>query len=1032
MNSVPATPWHRASYDRFLHRRLPDLLASRPGLVGCRAEYTSDSTCRIALQARAGEHDFEVVYGSVPAPDEEGVFRVAGLDIESRPILVPAGAWSERVSGDGAPVVVSPLARADDLSQARIDCVGEQLYDFVADRLGQLPGEIALDEELLRTLAPVAAWVRAFLAESAQRLNDTNYLDRATHLRRLLIPDMESVFTPGHFGRTCMFETPEGPNVGRVLTISRGTEIRESRLVIVDDDPVAGLGLTAACIPFLEHDDGNRVLMGANMMRQWLPASESEPALIQTGYEPAEADFWCGRNLLTAYLSWDGYAFEDSLVVSESAARKLACPQPLEPGDKLSDRHGIKGVVSRVFPDGDMPHLADGTPVELIFSVSGLPSRWSMGPLREAALSHVARQHGRAAIIPPYGAPSDDELREQLRAADLPENGMFNLVDGDTSLRRSATAGWVYWGCLNHLARGKLHAATSPGDRAQRLGQMATQALREAGAEAVIQELTNTYSANRDDAASLGERVAAGTLQPSLPPAPGFDNLASRLAIAGIGVEVGDDGVTFFLHNESAETLELSQPVPHPWLPDRNLDTIGIDGDLLPYDRVEDANARLAQLVDGGAPESLVDEARERLSLAVSSYCDELVAPGHLTFDTPVQFSGRAVLVPGPDLPVDQLGLPEDLAWTLFGPQVSTELDEGDSVQQRSKSAREALALVMADAWVILNRPFSIEPVTMLAFQPVLCPGNAIRVHPLASQLMDADFDGDQGAVYVPLTPGAICEAREKLSIAGHLRRDPDLVADLCPGKDALYGLASLSRSAAGRESIAATIDAEPELSDGIWTRHGVIRSLRALIARSGTDAALAAADALMRLGFTAARREGASLGPFLGTSLELPGAPAGNDFDQWQAYMEEARGLVARFRDYDDDDVGAVCLLSHSGARATTHQVASLFAPGGPVRDATGGLFFVRHCWREGLTAPEVQARVVGARRGLATMHAQVAALERENDIRSRAGGYGVLSRARRCNRPGIAFARAALRGEIDPLSDDYARLFVGLAPPC
>ena len=243
-----------------------------------------------------------------------------------------------------------PVADRDDLSEARISCLGDRLSAFVESRLGLVPGDAALDRTLVRTLAPLRDWFHAFLASAAEPLDSTNWLARAVHLRRILIPDRQEVFTPGHFGRTCPFETPEGPNIGRVLTISRGADIRDGRLVIVDGEPPSGLGMSSACVPFLDHDDGNRVLMGVNMMRQWVPPEEREAALVRTGLEPQTPDFWCGPNLLTALVSWDGDAFEDAVLVSRSCARKLACPEPLEPGDKRSNRHGIKAVVSRVAP----------------------------------------------------------------------------------------------------------------------------------------------------------------------------------------------------------------------------------------------------------------------------------------------------------------------------------------------------------------------------------------------------------------------------------------------------------------------------------------------------------------------------------------------------------------------------------------------------------------------------------------------------------------------------------------------------------
>jgi len=137
-------------------------------------------------------------------------------------------------------------------------------------------------------------------------------------------------------------------------------------------------------VPFLEHIDVARTTFGMNMMRQWMTPRKSsgtdaerststyperlretlsagkhdvtpEPALVTTGQEPDETDFWGGYNLLTAFVMWDGDSFEDALVISASAAAKMAFPVPVEVGDKINNRHGFKGVVSRILPDNQMP-----------------------------------------------------------------------------------------------------------------------------------------------------------------------------------------------------------------------------------------------------------------------------------------------------------------------------------------------------------------------------------------------------------------------------------------------------------------------------------------------------------------------------------------------------------------------------------------------------------------------------------------------------------------------------------------------------
>ena len=149
---------------------------------------------------------------SNPLPDDEGVFRVAGIEVAIFP-----SAQSDRQTrtyADPTNMVVVPVADCDDLSEAKVKCVGKRLHEFVETRLGQIPPDVEVDATILRSLAPLDSGVRAFLSQSAQVLSATNLLDRETHLRRLLVPNREEVFTLGHYGRVCSFETPEGPNVG--------------------------------------------------------------------------------------------------------------------------------------------------------------------------------------------------------------------------------------------------------------------------------------------------------------------------------------------------------------------------------------------------------------------------------------------------------------------------------------------------------------------------------------------------------------------------------------------------------------------------------------------------------------------------------------------------------------------------------------------------------------------------------------------------------------------------------------------------
>ncbi|MGH2509458.1 MAG: hypothetical protein ACRDHZ_18935, partial [Ktedonobacteraceae bacterium] len=419
-----ATPWHKASFDNFLNERLPQLLAQQVPLIGYERKTSDTSTCQITLTLATSVGEIQVTYVDLPQPDQAGIFTIKGTSL-----------------------VVVPYATSDDLEQAEIFCVGEQLYAYIQQRLGKAPDDLSWDAALAKAWLPLDLWLAEFFAGHAkdawpmaengwgqyvQRLDQMNWLASHQHVRRLSIQNRQHLFRPGHVGRTCPFETPEGPNIGRILCIALGAEIQHGKLVVVDTSPAATLGLGAAMIPLLEHDAPERLLMGTNMLRQWLRPPTPEPAFVQSGNEPDAPDFWCGRNLLTAFVSWGAATFEDGIVLSESCAQRLAYPRPVEPGDKLSNRHGTKGVVSCILPDAEMPRMVDGTPVELLFNFIGQHARASFGQIREAVLGRIAHVEGQPMLIPPFHAPTEPQICAWLAQAELPEDGMERLIDGQT------------------------------------------------------------------------------------------------------------------------------------------------------------------------------------------------------------------------------------------------------------------------------------------------------------------------------------------------------------------------------------------------------------------------------------------------------------------------------------------------------------------------------------------------------------------------------------------------------------------------
>lgn len=1003
--------WHKESFDRFLLERLPQLLADRLPLVGYTIEVVEPLTRCINVTVTSLLGDISISFTNIPCPDEQGIFEI-----------------------DGHKRVVVPLASQDNLAFADIICVGEQLYDYITARLGDAPSDLPWDESLARAWFPLDAWIHGFLSSHAQVLERTNWLATHQHLRRIFVKERNNLFTPGHFGRVCPFETPEGPNIGRYLCVAVGAAIREGKLVIVDDEPEAGLGLSATMIPFLEHDEPNKLLMGTNMMRQWLVPSDPEPALVQTGNEPDALDFWCGRNLLTAYISWGAETFEDGIIISESCAKRLNYPDAAEPGDKLSNRHGAKGVISHILSDGDMPHLADGTSVELVFSFIGLQRRLYFGQLREAIMGRIARAEGIPAVIPPFHAPGVAELREQLVEAHLSEDGMERLTMGfhGKPLQRPSTVGWVYWGRLVHTARAKLRVAQgNTGGQLQ--DELAYYALRNAGAFENIREHFNTCNSTQPDAAILARRVAEGEVEQSNAPTPMFTELVRRLAVAGIQVTWKDEKLTFRFAAPDGNTLKLAYPIAHPWLRERTIDAIGMYSDVPEFVALTEANQRLVRMSANRAPESLIKKALVQLETCVQAFFAVLLTSAQVAFSSRVLFSGRAVLVPGTELRIDQVGIANEIAWELFAPLVVRELGDEEEVLTRSERATRKLDEVMARSWLLIYRSPAHTPTAFLAFHPVRDADRVIRLHPLTCGLLNADFDGDQAAFFLPVTESAQREAGTRLSVMGHLRRDPALLDLLVPTNEALWGLANLSLTQAGCKEIANILSANVATPDRLLTKAALLETMQGILSSDGIARTLEVLERLMGLGFAAAKEAGASMNPFIGASLHLPPLPP-NDHstlaERYRDYVEEIAERLAARSDFADSDLGSQLLAVKSGALGQMSQLAWLVETHGTVVDIHGKHVPIQHGFSAGLTPVEMYALAVSSREALARIAFDWEQLSVEVKERYALTGYGVLARAMRSKKPGVVFAYAATNatGETDPLQEVDSRLFFGL----
>ena len=128
-------------------------------------------------------------------------------------------------------------------------------------------------------------------------------------------------------------------------------------------------------------------------------------------------------------------------------------------GDKLSGRHGNKGVISTILPEEDMPYMTDGTPVDIILSPLGVPSRMNLGQILEMHLGLAANTLGYQAIVPPFLGAKHEEISSELVKAGFPENGRVKLFDGRTgeSFGQDVAVGYMYMLKLHHMVEDKIH-----------------------------------------------------------------------------------------------------------------------------------------------------------------------------------------------------------------------------------------------------------------------------------------------------------------------------------------------------------------------------------------------------------------------------------------------------------------------------------------------------------------------------------------------------------------------------------------------
>ena len=736
----------------------------------------------------------------------------------------------------------------DNLSNRRVRGVGELLSIQVKGGMLKMAKMVrekmtiqditTLTPQSLLNTKPLNALILEFFGSGqlSQFMDQSNPLSELTHKRRI------SALGPGglsrdragfevrdvhnsHYGRICPIETPEGPNIGLIASLSTygkvnrygfietpfvkikdgkadfndieylaadeeeglfiaqadtpidkdgnfltdevvcryGDEIvhiDKSKVDILDVSPKQLVSVSAGLIPFLEHDDANRALMGSNMQRQAVPLLKTQAPYVGTGLErkvavdskavitskaagevtyvdarkivvtdaegkehshrllnfeksnqsmclhqkpiidlgdkvekgdiiadgpsTAGGDLALGKNILLAFMPWEGYNFEDAILISERlrkddvftslhieefdiearttklgdeeitreipnvseealknldengiirigahvtpddilvgkvtpkgetkppAEEKLlraifgekakdvrdtslrlphgvkgtvvdvlelskengddlkagvnkliriyiAEKRKIMVGDKMSGRHGNKGVVSRVLPVEDMPHLENGTPIDVCLNPLGVPSRMNIGQVLEVHLGLAIGDIDKYIATPVFDGASEEDVKDYLEEVGYSRTGKVKLIDGRTGepFDNPVTVGRMYMLKLHHLVEDKMHArAIGPyslvtqqplGGKAQfggqRLGEMEVWALEAYGASNILQEMLTVKSDDISGRTKTYESIVKGQPMPEADAPESFRVLIKEFQSLGLDVTLYD------------------------------------------------------------------------------------------------------------------------------------------------------------------------------------------------------------------------------------------------------------------------------------------------------------------------------------------------------------------------------------------------------------------------------------------------------------------------------------------------------------
>jgi DNA-directed RNA polymerase subunit beta len=240
--------------------------------------------------------------------------------------------------------------------------------------------------------------------------------------------------------------------------------------------------------------------------------------------------------------------------VLKSVQVSIANLRKIQVGDKMSGRHGNKGVISKIVPVEDMPHMEDGTPIDIILSPLGIISRMNFGQLLETHMGLAAKTLGYNVATPALNGITEEQIKQELRKAGFAEDGKVTLYDGRTgeSYENRVTVGYKYMLKLNHMVEDKIHQRSigpyslitqQPlGGKAQfggqRFGEMEVWALEGYGASHTLQEMLTIKSDDVTGRSKAYESIIKGEEIQKLNVPESFNVLIRELKGLGLNVDL--------------------------------------------------------------------------------------------------------------------------------------------------------------------------------------------------------------------------------------------------------------------------------------------------------------------------------------------------------------------------------------------------------------------------------------------------------------------------------------------------------------